>query len=370
MADESEPVTGRVGEENRGRTGRRAEMRLKPEKQTEFSVSFDLQESGDKDVLTPLDPKQGGFKTSKLRFDIELECDDADFRADQGTFVVYKGNLPIFRQALPAASLAPGEHVFEWDGYLARGTMSTEFLKNSKLSAYAAYRKGTTGKSSGTDLSCSPEEVSWVDVRVEHAHKIVFVKVYINCQNGGMTDARFRRLRDLVYEGIRMYWSRIITVEGVKWRVLTTANEREDNSEDLDLYWVDDKEFSRSHNSGIIDASIFYNWGYWQQVAFDADQEFRETAAHEFGHAILEAYGGKDLSWGHKGTVGSSLLKFWNFQAPLDTAPYYPASGEIDLMKYYHEKSPMPADYYARVVAAEEDVKRLMWLGRLEFDGP
>jgi hypothetical protein len=35
-------------------------------------------------------------------------------------------------------------------------------------------------------------------------------------------------------------------------------------------------------------------------------------------------------------------------------------------MKYSHEKAPV--DFLDRAVAAEDDVKSLLWLGRIKFD--
>jgi len=45
----------------------------------------------------------------------------------------------------------------------------------------------------------------------------------------------------------------------------------------------------------------------------------------------------------------------------------YPATGEIDLMKYHHGRR--PDDFFTRVVASEVDVKSLIWLARVDFDG-
>ena len=44
----------------------------------------------------------------------------------------------------------------------------------------------------------------------------------------------------------------------------------------------------------------------------------------------------------------------------------YPASGEIDLMKYYNGSR--PTNFFLRSVASETDVKSLLWLARVEFD--
>ena len=53
-----------------------------------------------------------------------------------------------------------------------------------------------------------------------------------------------------------------------------------------------------------------------------------ETAAHEFGHDVLRASGGLSCSWGHEGTSEGSRIS--------DSAPSRPATGEINLMKYYN----------------------------------
>lgn len=68
-------------------------------------------------------------------------------------------------------------------------------------------------------------------------------------------------------------------------------------------------------------------WGY--RIESQEDIEFKETAAHEIGHTILEAYRGTIYSYGHKGSVNPYT------QNENDKATPYPASGEIDIMPYY-----------------------------------
>jgi hypothetical protein len=53
-------------------------------------------------------------------------------------------------------------------------------------------------------------------------------------------------------------------------------------------------------------------------------------------------------------------------QSPLPGTSY-PATGEIDLMKYAASRS-FPPGYLDRSIAAEEDVKSLLWLARIKFE--
>ena len=65
--------------------------------------------------------------------------------------------------------------------------------------------------------------------------------------------------------------------------------------------------------------------GYYEKLSY------METAAHEFGHDVLTNTGGIDYSWRHEGTsegfLGSRIS---------GSAPPYPATGPINLMRYYN----------------------------------
>jgi hypothetical protein len=143
-------------------------------------------------------------------------------------------------------------------------------------------------------------------------------------------------------------------------------------------------------------AKIYHNIGEWSSVS-SAEEDFKHIAAHEFGHLILNEYGGgliPTYSWGHKNTSTVDT------QSPLPGVSI-PRSGEIDLMAYYDWKMPRPAqnspniffpdfpetevkfdpnkayhphhlaggfqEYWDRSVAAEQDVKGLLWLCRVRF---
>ncbi|MDR2924358.1 MAG: hypothetical protein LBU76_00090 [Azoarcus sp.] len=97
-----------------------------------------------------------------------------------------------------------------------------------------------------------------------------------------------------------------------------------------------------------------------RQTVFEVDAAFEHTAAHEFGHRILGAYGNRDYSWGHKGTSDKYIQK-------TKKGIQHPAIGEIDLMKY-GILSASNRDYWNRSVAAEEDVKGVLWLTRVKFN--
>jgi hypothetical protein len=86
---------------------------------------------------------------------------------------------------------------------------------------------------------------------------------------------------------------------------------------------------------------------------------FEHTAAHEFGHRIMGAYGGRTYSWTHN--QSSTELT----QVPLPGTTY-PANGEIDLMKYA-ERRVKRQDRWDRSVASVQDVKGLLWLVRVKF---
>ncbi|OXG06459.1 DUF4280 domain-containing protein [Flavobacterium araucananum] len=114
-------------------------------------------------------------------------------------------------------------------------------------------------------------------------------------------------------------------------------------------------------------------------TAYDAISSFKETAAHELGHELLQAYAGTVFSWQHKGSSyylpqdtkpikGSETIsdKIFHLDEMSETSgEYYPKKGEIDLMKYYNNE-PNPKDI-TRLVASERDVLSLIWLTKIKI---
>jgi hypothetical protein len=271
----------------------------------------------------------------------------------------------VYEEVLPAEFLADGTIVWQWDGHNTNGVFDAESLVRP-LSVTLSFEHGgrVTNVRSATLNTETVRE--WVTATVDPNTRTIAVRIYVDCQNeDDLRLAEFQRLRGMVLGGIGTYWSRSLTVNGVQYAVTTTAHQRSSAAEDLDLYVETGTDYRRSHNSGIIDASIFYNRGFYGGANAAANQDFALTAAHEFGHSVLWAIGGKSLSWGHKGTVNDSLLSIWDFQDPSPSATPHPAAGEIDLMKYYTDAP--PGDYHSRVVAAAEDVIRLISLSTVVF---
>jgi len=322
-----------------------------------FSVSIDLPEAGIGDQFIPL-PEGKDWRDSKVGIELEIESSDSSFQADHAEVQVIHNTVIILRQSVGFKT--PGTYIWEWDGYDANGVLDTRRLIEKGVSIKFVVRKGSVTHEALLEPDNEYEEVDWVDVVVDLRARQVEVFVYVDLQNeSSLPTVKFNHLAGLVQQGISKYWSRQITVGKDTFQVKTTVVQREDDSEDLDLYVETGSDYARSHNSGIIDGSIFYNEGYFSNAA-DADADFKLTAAHEFGHAILTASGGKKLSWGHKGSTNPIL------QSAYPTTPTYPTAGEIDLMKYYNGSE--PPDVYVRTIAAEEDVKRLIGLVEVDFD--
>lgn len=235
----------------------------------------------------------------------------------------------------------------------------------------------------------------------------------------------FEDLVSMVLDGMQTYWSRNgnrgngITVNSVNFTVNTSAENTTKKPpyslDDIPLIFNTNNDWGRSGNpggnyGGIISGAtkgldyiiggkiqqITYNVGYIYEIKYletwgyeetiDADLDFSETAAHEIGHEILQAFGGDVYSYQHK---GSSYLtqkikpttppdKKWYDHLPgmreyekykdlmKDVnGEYAPTSGEQDLMKYYHDQG---SKDYNRIVAAEDDMKGLIWLTSIKIE--
>ncbi|MCF2531010.1 helix-hairpin-helix domain-containing protein [Yinghuangia soli] len=301
-----------------------------------------------------LDPLSSG-PPAEFVFTIK---DLTSITADKATLSLNDGNVTVYEQVLPQSFLSTGRYVWHWDGRNMQGIFDGETLRRQLHLMLDFEYQGAKTIDKLVTLD-NRANAGWTSAKVDKAAKRIAVDVYVDCQNeDSLPQATFDKLRGLVISGIGKYWSRQVTYAGSTYTVQVTANQRNYAAEDLDLYIETGSGYRRSHNSGIIDASIFYNKGFFGGMNANADRDYEITAAHEFGHAILEAWGGKALSWGHKGTVNANPFKFWNFQDPSPSATAYPATGEIDLMKYYTGSE--PADYATRVIAAEDDVLRLI----------
>lgn len=203
----------------------------------------------------------------------------------------------------------------------------------------------------------------WAESIVNLKTKNITVNVYIDFQQNSLSNTDYIKLKSLASLGINHFWSRTIKLSSDNFNVTVTAKNRKSHSIDVDLYIETDKDYARSHNSGLIDASFKYNKGAYRGMNAMADRDFMLVSAHEFGHSVLEYFGDSDLSWTHKGSTNKYL------QNVKSSTPGYPSAGEIDLMKYYDGSKNLvtPSDRNRRTRADELDLKRLVWMSSLTF---
>ena len=218
-------------------------------------------------------------------------------------------------------------------------------------------------KNRRTKFVSKEHAAEWAESKVNLSGKTIKVDVYMDFQQNSLSSVDYNKLRNLASAGIKTYWSRQIDVGGDPFLVSVDVFHRSNKSIDVDLYVADSTSYKRSHNTGIIDASFIYNKGFYRGWTNDADTDFMMVAAHEFGHSVLEYFGGTRASWTHKGSTNMLL------QNVKSTTPGYPPTGEIDLMKYYDADkfAVSRSDRRMRTLADQQDVKRLIWLSNITF---
>jgi hypothetical protein len=204
---------------------------------------------------------------------------------------------------------------------------------------------------------------AWAFAQVFLQGRDIKVQVNLNLKRNGLPWDDYQRLSRLVFRGIRQHWSRSIAIKRQAFEVDVNAIFNTGKAIEVDLSVETGRDYARSHNMSIlgIDASFIYNRGFFTD-AFDSDDDFMRTAAHEFGHSVLIGFGGLHHSWTHKGST--SLL-----QTTKASTPGYPSTGPIDLMKYYDWKKAAAAPWRRanNTRASELDVKCLLWLSKLSF---
>lgn len=351
--------------------------------------------SGGNSVLTPLEiPDFDELKsgTSKNRELVDFVVENRMDAADSVKLEVLDGEKPVYAEANTAPFLPPGKHPWQWDGYDTVGILDTKILKSPNLKVRLTATGAGKQQVTEVKLACSAEEVKWVDVRIDRNAKTVEVTLRPSFSDGGSSGSTpglvptpFSTLLGWAKEGIELYWSRngsrgggiaegITTSKGV-YKVTVKADVNvEPKAGNFPLIDSLSADFGRSTSLAIA-RKVYHNAGY----AFDqlvkrqgltaadaanyAQGEFKETSAHEFGHLILNEYGGgliPNYSWTHKET--STLM-----QNPKANHPT-PSTGEVDVMHYFSSYTQSAANLQKRMAASEQDVKSLLWLARVEFD--
>lgn len=354
-----------------------------------FSVEIDPSRS----VLTPLSVPANAqaadeFSRQEVGFAIVNKkgpVEGVSIRILKGD-VVYAdiGEVPDLR--------SDGLHQWSWSGLDDRGFLSTKDLK-AGLTLELTATLGGRSRTFRLPFKAISAVVDWVDLTVDTNASVVKVEVRPGYSNGGISDRKtgipvvgYQQLLEWARQGISHYWSRDgsrangiagpIALEGKQYEVIVDAKVNKiPSAPSFRLIEDQDEEFGRSTSLAVVRklvlSSGFYFHAYvtkarrsvgWAMT--QAEGNFKETAAHEFGHLILNAYEGDPLvptrSWSHKGT--STVLT----QKPLDDHPS-PTSGEIDVMHYFSGYTTSADEMRSRTAAAADDVKGLIWIARLRF---
>jgi hypothetical protein len=227
-----------------------------------------------------------------------------------------------------------------------------------------SYKLVRRGKSTIRKPIKKEHSAHWAEATVSLGANKVLLNVYLDLQQNDLSNADYQRLKQLALNGVGQYWSRDIKLGTEIFTVNTIANHRKNDSIDADLSIETSADYGRSFNVGIfgIDASFKYNQGAFRSKT-NADLNFKLVCAHEFGHSVLQYFGGESLSWSHKGST--KIIP----QSAKSSTPGYPNSGEIDLMKYYDRNK--ASARFSRIIsdtkASEQDVKRLIWSSVVTF---
>ncbi|RMR55157.1 PAAR domain-containing protein [Pseudomonas cichorii] len=364
------------------------------EKKTQPDYQLGLK-SGGNSILTPLEVpdfdelKKGATKNREL---IEFVIENRKSAADNVKLEVLDGEKLIYSEPNTAPFLPNGEHAWQWDGYDSTGILDTRVLKSPNLKVRLTATGNGETQVVDLKLKCSANEVKWVDVRIDRNALTVETVLRPSFSDGGscgstpgLAATPFSTLLGWAKEGIELYWSRdgsrgagiasgITTNKGVYKVTVKAEVNTLPKAGDFPLIDSLSADFGRSTSLAIA-RKVYHNAGYaYEQLVTlqglsaltaitSAKEEFKETSAHEFGHLILNEYGGgliPTYSWTHKDS--STLM-----QNPKENHPT-PESGEVDVMHYFSKYTVLASELRSRMVASEQDVKSLLWLARIEFD--
>lgn len=294
-------------------------------------------------------------------------------------------------------SFSPGSKIdIDWDGFINDEYDSSQLTTKGVIKLnIKGYASGQEETSLSEDVDFKYSKVKWIDTKISKKNKQVdyTLRVYLSdggeeglqnassiptviVQANGQSPITTRNvgladLKKFAVSGMNKYWGRNssrqvgtdIDINGDKYQVNVQVLDTQSNAlPDMKLIYVTNNSPGRSRNwelSRITYYNIGYleysnGWFYLEQI--DADASFEETISHEIGHEILKYGGGSGYSKTHKGS--STILQ------NVKKGTSHPVSGEIDLMKYVENTN--TTNFYDRVVASEEDVKSLIWIGGLK----
>lgn len=292
--------------------------------------------------------------------------------------------------------------ILKWDGFIDDIYDSSLFLDPKGIKFIVKGYVGAELKSkSEKNIKFKYAVKNWVDTKINRNAKTVEHVIRLSLKDGGavgINDANkisksvikfnknkqpftvqvmsFENLKKLAITGMTKHWGRNnskkvgkdIKIGKDSYQVFVKAIDSNVNAMDsLKLVFVTNSTLGTSAN-WIMKQQVSFNAGYidfngkgsYSYISIDtALNYFVETFAHEAGHDILVAGGSQKKSKLHNDTSTIS-------QNPI-SGVNYPATGEIDLMMYGENSRFDFSDFYERVVAKEEDVRSLIWIGGLEI---
>ncbi len=295
-----------------------------------------------------------------------------------------------------------GRHQISWDGFDQHGIYDSCRFNHQFIEARLTAVLGGQSKTLKLRLHTTYKTVDWLDLHINRHTRKITGTWRTNFEKGSGFDLiktavipestlksfkkaplsaptkRFEELRQLAIAGLQYHWGRnelhpeaksiSIKNHGIYQFFLKVDHTEKNAIKSPQIVFQTNARLRRSRN-WEFSRLLFYQVGYlkksgkWRYcIEKMADEEFKYVAAHEIGHEILLAYGGHLYSKTHK--KSATLLT----QRPLGNR-LYPQQGEIDLMLYYAAdgQHPFPRGYYERSVAAEEDVRSLLWLNKVEI---
>ena len=382
----------------------------------ELPLDIDISLTDANKTLTPLRVANFNELASGSSLNRDYISFEIKIKNTSATSLIVKishGTRVIFQEALSASMFIVGNHKWNWDGFNALGKFDSKMLKQSALIVELIAATTEQSKSKTLTIRGKHAEQDWVDVKIDKNSRKVEIELRAEITDGGSngvgesppdevkaspvfnhyppSDIRrrnhvrlksFNDLKALLLAHFKIHWSRKISgPAGLEYDVVVNPVAIKDKAmDDISIEYNTNRDWLRSSNPGsvrgiyslfgnFVPERIAYNIGWvkysngWGFVgSMSADKAFGETAAHELGHEILSAYGGDSYSYSHK---GSSSVISQTTKKVANGGVVYPASGEIDIMKYYNGSR--PTDFYSRVYASEQDVKSLLWLSRIQF---
>jgi len=357
--------------------------------------------NGNNNILTPFgvpdySDLQAGVSrsTGHLTFEITIQPE----AVDKVSVKVTNASGLVLHRELPPAFRAAGTHQWTWDGFDQSGIFDTRALRDSFSFEFRSDLKGVPDVDS-IKLHGERADANWVDASIDRNRKTVLVDLRIHLREGAIIgvgeappaeaqstaafknspkNSRLREnhvrrnsfidLQNLVVDGMKRYWGGPVTLSGGTYQVsINPIRTKKAAMDDIAVAYNTNRGWLRSSNPGSVRGlySLFgnfvperiaynvgwiqYGQGWFYRTPAQADEEFRETAAHEIGHEILSAYGGDGYSYGHR---GSSSVVTQRTKSIAEGGVSYPTTGPIDIMKYHNGLRPM--DYFLRASASEQ----------------